>query len=123
MTVREEAEGVLDAGTEYGFAPAADWRDEGAHLTLLLDIPGVEASTLELQEDGDQLTISGQRRAEEAGRPLLSERRTGPFTRTLQFPEAVRAGSGEASLHAGVLRVRFDKLHPTIDALYREVDE
>lgn len=122
MTVREEAEGLLGQGSvARGFTPAADWLDEGAVLTLLLDVPGAEAASLEMHEDGDQLTVAGLRAETEAGRLLLSERGAGRFSRTLTFPEEVVAGSGEASLNAGVLRVRFQKVHPTIDAACHEV--
>ncbi|MDO4263468.1 MAG: Hsp20/alpha crystallin family protein [Deinococcus sp.] len=123
MTVREEAEGLLGQGEARGFVPAADWLDSGSHLTLLLDVPAVEAGSLEMEEDGDRLTVAGARTRlpPGAGRLLLSERRGGAFSRTLVFPEAVVPGSGEASLEAGVLRVCFTKLHPTIDAAYREL--
>ncbi len=123
MTVREETE-ALGQGDARGFTPAADWLDEGASLTLLLDVPGVEADSLEMAEDGDHLTVAGVRASlpPEAGRLLQSERRAGAFTRSLTFPEPVVAGSGEASLNAGILRVRFAKQHPTIDATYRELD-
>lgn len=123
MTVREEAEGLLEHGEARGFVPAADWLDGGSHLTLLLDVPAVEAASLEMEEDGDHLTVAGTRASlpPGAGRLLLSERRAGTFSRTLVFPEPVVPGSGEASLEAGVLRVCFTKLHPTIDAAYREL--
>ncbi|ADY25840.1 heat shock protein-related protein [Deinococcus proteolyticus MRP] len=124
MTVREEAEGLLGYGETRGFTPAADWLDGGAHLTLLLDVPAVEAQSLEMEEDGDRLTVAGVRTSlpPGAGRLLQSERRAGAFSRTLVFPEPVVPGSGEASLEAGVLRVRFTKLHPTIDAACHELD-
>lgn len=132
MTVREEAEGLLEQGTgPRPFVPAADWLDEGASLTLLLDVPGVDVSSLEMYEDGDQLTLAGTRSAgfgsgarsevQGAGRLLLSERGMGRFSRTLTFPEEVVAGSGQAELNAGVLRVQFQKVHPTIDAACQEV--
>ncbi|GHF99462.1 hypothetical protein GCM10017783_09390 [Deinococcus piscis] len=124
MTVREEAEGLLGHGETRGFVPAADWLDGGSYLTLVLDVPAVEAGSLELEEDGDRLTVAGMRASlpPGAGRLLLSERRAGAFSRTLVFPESVVPGSGEASLEAGVLRVRFAKVHPTIDAAYHELD-
>lgn len=114
MTLREEVETLTQGGP---WTPAADWRDAGTHLELLLDVPGVDPASLALEEDGGQVAVSGERPgAEEEGCPLLSrERPSGRFTRVLPFPEEVRPNSGVASLAGGVLTVRFEKLHPTID--------
>ncbi|MFC6591128.1 Hsp20/alpha crystallin family protein [Deinococcus lacus] len=117
MTVREEVESLGELprspGTDW---PAADWVDEGTHLSLFLDVPGVEPERLEMQDDGETLTLAGER-PELPGNLIYQERRSGPFARTLNFPEPVVPGSGQAQLSAGVLRVRFEKLHPTIDAV------
>ncbi|MGX9686603.1 Hsp20/alpha crystallin family protein [Deinococcus wulumuqiensis] len=114
MTLREEVEALAHDGP---WTPAADWRDAGTHLELLLDVPGVDPASLALEEDGGQLTVSGERQdAAGEGRPLLSrERPSGRFSRLLSFPEPVRPESGDATLAGGVLTVRFEKLHPTID--------
>ncbi|WP_216317937.1 Hsp20/alpha crystallin family protein [Deinococcus aestuarii] len=110
MTLREEAETL---GAEVPWTPPADWVDGDTHLTLLLDVPGVDPGCLELQEDGDTVTVAGRR---DAPRPTLqAERPSGTFTRTLRFPQPVLPQTGAASLHAGVLSVRFEKRHPTID--------
>ncbi|GMA14965.1 Hsp20/alpha crystallin family protein [Deinococcus metallilatus] len=110
MTLREEVE-TLGLGGPW--TPPADWVDQGTHLLLLLDVPGVDAGTLELHEEGGSVTIAGRREMPE--RALSAERPGGTFTRTLPFPEAVIPQSGQASLNAGVLSVRFEKRHPTID--------
>ncbi|MBB5233173.1 Hsp20/alpha crystallin family protein [Deinococcus budaensis] len=110
MTLREEVE-TLGAGGPW--TPPADWVDGDRHLLLLLDVPGVDPDSLELQEEGRTLTVAGRR--ELPGRTLRAERPGGTFTRTLTFPEPVVPQSGQASLNAGVLSVRFEKRHPTID--------
>ena len=114
MTLREEVETLAQGGP---WTPAADWRDAGTHLDLLLDVPGVDAGTLALAEDGGQLTVSGERPGTEHLR--RSERPSGRFVRELAFPEPVRPASGVASLAGGVLTVRFEKLRPTIDVTAR----
>jgi HSP20 family protein len=116
MTLREEVE-TLGAGGPW--TPPADWVDEDTHLRLLLDVPGVDPERLELQEEGGSVTVAGRRdsagEGDSAGHLLSAERPGGTFTRTLAFPEAVVPQSGQASLSAGVLSVRFEKRHPTID--------
>ena len=110
MTLREQVETLSDGGP---WVPAADWRDVGTHLELLLDVPGVAPESLALAEEGQQVTVSGERTP--PGRLLSSERPGGPFSRTFTFPQEVHPASGEASLAGGVLSIRFEKLHPTID--------
>ncbi|MVN88856.1 Hsp20 family protein [Deinococcus sp. HMF7620] len=110
MTLREEVE-TLSAPAVW--SPAADWTEDDTHLLLCLDVPGVAAETLEVQEDGGQVTVAGHREA--APRLLSGERPSGPFSRTLTFPEAVLPQSGVASLSSGVLTIRFEKRHPTIN--------
>lgn len=109
MTLREEVETLA---SPVPWTPAADWTDDDAHLCLQLDVPGVDAESLEVQEDGETVTVAGQRPAPE--RLLRSERPSGIFRRTLTFPEPVRPQSGQASLVHGVLTIRFEKRHPTI---------
>ncbi|MDL2345419.1 Hsp20/alpha crystallin family protein [Deinococcus sp. MIMF12] len=111
MTLREEVETL--GALEGPWTPPADWVDEDTHLRLLLDVPGVDPASLEMHEEGGAVTVAGRREA--PARLLRGERPSGTFSRTLHFPEAVVPGSGEAQLAAGVLNVRFEKRHPTID--------
>lgn len=110
MTLREEVETLAALGP---WTPAADWCDGDSHLELHVDVPGVQADTLELFEEGDTVTVAG-RRAEPARR-LGGDRPSGTFRRTLTFPEPVLPQTGQASLSHGVLTVRFEKRHPTIN--------
>lgn len=118
MTLREEVETLGQGGP---WMPPADWVDEGTHLLLLLDVPGVDADTLELHEEGDSVTVAGRRELLE--RALSAERPSGTFTRTLRFPEAVIPQSGQASLNAGVLSVRFEKCRPTINVSASDLNQ
>ncbi|WP_407570651.1 Hsp20/alpha crystallin family protein [Deinococcus altitudinis] len=110
MALREEVEQL---GTAFPWEPAADWHDLGTHLLLVMDVPGLDAEHLELLEEGDDLTIAGERGEVLDGELLSRERPGGRFVRTLNFPVAVRAGSAEASLSGGVLKVRFEKQRKT----------
>ena len=95
--------------------PPADWADEGTHLLLVLDVPGVEADSLALSEEAHEVTVTGERHS--PARLVSAERPQGSFSRTLSFPEEVVPRSGEAQLQQGVLTVRFEKKHPTIDVI------
>lgn len=110
MTIREDVENLGRPGPWH---PAADWLDGGTHLILLLDVPGVNPDSLALEEEGSTVTVSGEREAAE--HLLQGERASGVFTRTLSFPEEVLPRTGQANLSQGVLTVRFEKKHPTID--------
>lgn len=110
MALREEVEQL---GTAFPWEPAADWHDLGTHLLLVMDVPGLDAEHLELLEEGDDLTIAGERGEVLDGELLSRERPEGRFVRTLSFPVPVRSGSAEASLSGGVLKVRFEKQRKT----------
>lgn len=116
MSVREEVESL---STQARWMPAADWLDDGAALTLLVDLPGVSADALHMQAEEDYVLISGERPALET---LYSERPYGSFSRQIGFPEAVVPHSAQATLQAGVLMVRFEKVHPTIDVQAQDLD-
>ncbi len=114
MQLREEVETLASGGP---FAPDADWLSSGTHLTLMVDVPGCAPESLTLEDDGEAVTLSGERGAvPEDQESLHRERRTGRFSRRLSFPELVVAQSGEASLVSGVLSVRFEKVNKTIEA-------
>lgn len=117
MTLREEVE-TLGSGP---WIPAAEWTDEDSHLALHLDVPGVSADTLELLEDGATVTVVGARSA--PPRALGGDRPSGTFRRTLTFPQEVLPQTGEAQLAHGVLTVRFQKRHPTIDVPAEHLDD
>ncbi|ALW88724.1 Hsp20/alpha crystallin family protein [Deinococcus actinosclerus] len=117
MTLREEVESLAGVGP---WTPAADWCDGDTHLELHLDVPGVQPGSLELLEEGDTVTVAGQR--PEGTRLLHTERPSGTFRRTFTFPEPVMAQSGQATLSGGVLVVKFEKRHPTINVPVRGED-
>lgn len=114
MQLREEIETLASGGP---YSPDADWLSSGTHLTLITDVAGCSLESLILEDDGETLTLSGERSSLPEDQDILHrERRTGRFSRRLPFPVAVVAQSGEASLVSGVLSVRFEKVNKTIEA-------
>ncbi|GGQ95323.1 Hsp20/alpha crystallin family protein [Deinococcus ruber] len=114
MHLREEVENL---GTAFPWEPAADWLDQGTHLVLVMDLPGLQPEHLELREEGDDLMIAGERHSELPGELLSRERPGDRFSRTLRFPDEVLPGSGQATLQSGVLNVRFEKRRKTLHQL------
>lgn len=98
-----------------GWMPAADWFETDDGLVLVVDVPGVEAGSLEIALDGEAIVVAGERSAGAVGEPRHRERPSGRFERSLRLPEPVEPQSGEAQCVAGVLEVRLRKLHRTID--------
>ncbi len=96
------------------WTPAADWFETDDDLILILDAPGVDASSLEIAHDGDDITVVGTREVQQYGHALVAERPQGTFQRTLRVPEPVEPGSAVAQYRAGQLEVRFSKLNRTI---------
>ncbi|ADV67535.1 Hsp20/alpha crystallin family protein [Deinococcus maricopensis] len=114
MRIREEVETLSEHGP---WTPPADWVDNGTHLTLVMDVPGVDADSLSVQDDnGETVTVRGERAPLDLdGEAVQVERPGGVFTRDLTPPSEVVPGTGAASLRAGVLMITFEKRHKTID--------
>lgn len=92
---------------------AGDWPHteisvDGQTLVIKADLPGIEPTEVAVTVKGNQLTIKGERKAEQqeqAGTSLGREIRYGSFTRTLALPAGVRAEEVKAQYHNGVLEV------------------
>jgi HSP20 family protein len=97
------------------FVPAMDaWETEQAFV-VQLDLPGVNASQVEISFDRNTLSIKGTRGSTlpppEQGekRVFIAERNQGQFGRTLRFPQWVESGRIEAKFADGVLTVTMPK--------------
>jgi HSP20 family protein len=101
-----------DAASE---AIAADILEDEAGWTLILDLPGVAAESLEVLAEERVLTIRGERPSRtsvEGTRVLATERRTGRFERHVRLPATADAEQLTAELALGVLTLRIGKLRP-----------
>ena len=103
-------------GERGGFGPAAFppvnvW-EEGDHVCVEAELPGLDPASLELTvTGGNELTLKGERKkqAPEKGVWHRQERLAGAFNRTLPLPFPVDPDKVEARLEHGVLRVRLAK--------------
>lgn len=91
--------------------PRADLLDLGEAFQLHLEVPGVRLTDLEIAVQDDELMVAGLREPELlAGNAVFSERRVGPFQRTISLPQPVDGESGTAHLASGVLVITLPKL-------------
>jgi len=77
----------------------------GDELRVHLDLPGVDADSIELTAERNVLTIRAERRFElaEEDQVMVRERPTGQFTRQLLLGESLDVDSIEANYEDGVL--------------------
>ena len=75
-------------------------------VMMRLEMPGVDKSGLEINLEGDKLTIEGRRQAAEStGQYLIREIRTGDYHMEFSIDETIDRDSVEAELTNGVLRL------------------
>jgi HSP20 family protein len=97
------------------FSPSVDIFEEGDHVVVKAEIPGMRKEDLEVSLTEDVITISGQKKGEEKiDRKdfFRYERSFGSFTRTLNLPAGVRSEEARASFKDGVLEVRIPRTPP-----------
>ncbi len=90
--------------------PAVNALQNDQGLTLTAELPGIDASQLEVHVDKDSVTIAGQRAAAPETREesyVRRERWFEPFRRTLELPFDVDADKCEAVYEKGVLTLKL----------------
>jgi HSP20 family protein len=69
-----------------------------------LDLPGVDPKDVSVQAEGNLLSITGERKAEESG-PEYRETFYGKFERSLALPQGVETDKIAARYEKGVLEI------------------
>lgn len=89
------------------FKMPIDLYRDGDHYTLNADLPGIDPSTVDLDVDGQLLTIRAERVAPSAEgvRWLARENASGSFLRRLTLGDGVDSENISATYDAGVLSV------------------
>ena len=90
-----------------------DITDEGDHFELKTDLPGFKKEDIQLQLDGDTLTIQAQRHSEheeqeKKGKYVCCERSYGAYSRSFDV-SGIRAEGITASYDSGVLTLKLPK--------------
>ncbi|WP_394848500.1 Hsp20/alpha crystallin family protein [Pendulispora brunnea] len=84
---------------------------DGAYV-LNAELPGLEENDVNIDVNGDVLTVRGEKRREQSGERRgyqYSERSYGQFARSLQLPRGTDASKIEAHFKNGVLKVTVPK--------------
>jgi HSP20 family protein len=91
--------------------PAVDVFEDDGGITLLADLPGVSKDTLDLQVDGDALTIEGTvgGTTPQDLQPLYAEVRVPRYRRSFTLSRELDTTRIEANLKDGVLQLRIPK--------------
>jgi HSP20 family protein len=86
--------------------------EEGDHLVIKAELPGMKKEDLNIDLKDDVITISGEKKSEEKTERKdfhRVERTFGSFTRRLRLPVEIKADKVEASFKDGVLEIKMPK--------------
>lgn len=95
-----------------GFAPSLDVRETEGGLEIAAELPGMSENDIQLNLEGDLLTLSGEKREErkgEEGGLHLTERSFGRFQRAFRLPYRPDPGQVKAEFDKGVLRISLPR--------------
>ena len=98
-----------------GFVPSTDITREGNDALVTVELPGVEASDVDIEVLDGRLTISGKRSAKHESTEkgfVHREIRSGSFRRQFGLPKGVTAERIEAEFGNGLLTVRVRDVVP-----------
>lgn len=119
-TLRQEMEELFSGAWPEGeqlawsgaLVPALDVSETDKTIEVKMDLPGIKASDIDVQVNGNVLTVSGERKEEkeEKGKTYHRiERRYGSFSRSTTLPAAVIEDKVDAQYHDGVLTITMEK--------------
>lgn len=109
QTAREEAPAPETEAKAY--VPPTDIYERADSLVAVVDMPGVDEKTVDIQVEKNILTISGRVEDEPLAdhRPLYQEYETGRFLRQFTLSDEVDCARIEATVQDGVLRIVLPK--------------
>ncbi len=97
---------------ELGVEPACDVEENENEYLVMMDLPGIKKSDIDIEFSNGYMSVSGKRenlQEQKNSNFLRMERRVGAFRRTFQIPQGVTAEDIKASYEDGVLYVTLPK--------------
>ncbi len=94
------------------WAPKVDIKEEEKEFVVFADIPGVDPNDIDIEMDGNTLTVKGERKSdkeEKSKNYYRLERTTGKFYRQFTLPESVDSAKISAKTKNGVLAIHLPK--------------
>jgi HSP20 family protein len=101
-----------EALTSTSFAPPVDIYEDEHNITLKLEVPGINEKDIDVQIQGNTLTVRGERNFEKEEKEenfCRIERQYGSFTRSFTLPGSVDPGHVSADYDKGVLKINLAK--------------
>ena len=114
-TIREEMEnlfGRFASGEKATTLSALDLTEVNGTYQIRMDVPGMKPEDINIDVNGDLITISGERKdeKEEKGEKFHRvERHFGSFSRTVRLPCVVKEDKIDAQIKDGVLTLKLPK--------------
>lgn len=108
----EEMWRAFDESSRRGTWPPVDIKVDGDDVVLSAEMPGVRREDLQIEVDGQHLTLKGEKPEPGRGDGVTAvhrERRFGPFERTFELGFEVDREKIEAEYKQGVLTIRLPK--------------
>ncbi|HEU4485048.1 MAG TPA: Hsp20/alpha crystallin family protein [Povalibacter sp.] len=108
----QAAANTADSAATADWIPTADILEYADRFVLKFDVPGVNASAIDITLDQGILTVSGERPADAASNDVERSRRERPygrFHRRFTLPDTVDAAAVHATGRDGVLEVTIPK--------------
>jgi HSP20 family protein len=99
-------------GTDGSWLPLVDVFEDSDGITLKVELPEVDVNDVDIQLEGNALTLRGERKLENADkqdRYHRVERSYGSFARRFTLPSTVEMGNVTAQSRDGVLRIFLPK--------------
>ena len=114
FSLLEEVEQMARTVFETGMTPKIDMFEEGEELVIKAEIPGISKNDLDIDLEGDVLTIKAEKKeekeeGEEGTKHYTRERRFGQYIRYMTLPTRVDAENISATLKKGLLEIRLPK--------------
>ena len=103
-----EQEGNRWQSSSASYVPRIESAVRDNTLWVKADLPGVDPKEVEVEVEGNRLTLRGQRKVEHEGSDkgyFHCERQYGSFIRSFTIPEGVKAEDIQAKYHNGVLEL------------------
>ena len=103
------------AGLTTDLVPSTDVVENDKEIQITAELPGLEEKDVQINLADNVLTIKGEKKAEKEEKDKnyrLVERSYGSFSRSIQLPAGVDAGTIKASISKGVLTVVIPKPAP-----------
>lgn len=90
--------------------PPVEIREDDNHFYVAAELPGYSPDQVEVTAEGDTLTISGRREAQDGDASVsYSERVSGSFVRRLTLPNMEAGEVAEARMENGLLKIKLQK--------------